>query len=219
LLAWADARARRARGTPFQRPQWFVNVFAEQAGRRRDLDRAGFACQADAGEDSWSKVLMRRSGPPPSDLPALPPGFVVRPLGGQAEVEACVELQREVFGSKNMTVDWRSRMVHHPAYRPDLDLVVAAPDGRLAAFCICWLLETAGRAATGQVEPLGAREEYRGLGLGRAVLWEGLHRLHLLGAESVLVETDRFRGPALALYELAGFRVIREVLVYRKDYE
>jgi hypothetical protein len=40
-----------------------------------------------------------------------------------------------------------------------------------------------------------------------------------LGAEQVPVETDACRAAAYALFTGAGFRPIREVLVYRKDFE
>ena len=55
-------------------------------------------------------------------------------------------------------------------------------------------------------------------GLGRAVLAEGLRRLYEQGAQEVLVETDNYRNAAFALYESVGFRVARDVLVFRKDY-
>jgi ribosomal protein S18 acetylase RimI-like enzyme len=45
-----------------------------------------------------------------------------------------------------------------------------------------------------------------------------LRRLQAAGAKRVCVETDSYRNPALELYEAVGFRVAREVLVYRKDY-
>lgn len=54
--------------------------------------------------------------------------------------------------------------------------------------------------------------------MGRAILAEAMQRLYQFGAESVLVETDSYRNAAYHLYEAAGFRVIRDVLVYRKDY-
>jgi len=31
------------------------------------------------------------------------------------------------------------RTLQQSPYRPELDLVVATSDGRLAAFCVCWL--------------------------------------------------------------------------------
>jgi ribosomal protein S18 acetylase RimI-like enzyme len=53
--------------------------------------------------------------------------------------------------------------------------------------------------------------------VARAVLTEALRRLANCGARQVFVETDHFRGPALALYEPMGFRIMREIRVYRKE--
>jgi len=219
ILAWADGRARRVLGTPSGRPTWFVNVLVSQTGRIRDLEQARFACQANVGEDSWSKVLMRRSAQTPTADWSPPLGFTVRLLAGENEVEAYVELHRSVFQSRSMTVEWRARTLRRPEYRPDLDLVAVAPDGRLAAFCVCWLKQDSEQEPTGQIEPLGVLEEWRRLGVGRAILSEGLRRLHLHSADRVCVETDNYRNAAFGLYESVGFGVMQEVLVYRKDYE
>ena len=223
MLAWADERSRShlemiPLGTPEGKPCWFVNVFADQPARLRTLEAAGFASQADVGENSWTKVFMQR----PADLPVkeyrIPEGFVVRPLAGEGEVEAYVQLHRETFRSKIMTVDWRKRTLQHPDYIPDLDLVVAAPDGRLAAFCVCWL-ESHGSEKIGQIEPLGCHADFRHYALGRVALAEGLRRLRAHDAKKIFVETDNWRNTAFRLYESVGFQVARDVLVYRKDYE
>jgi ribosomal protein S18 acetylase RimI-like enzyme len=198
---------------------WFVGVFAHQAERIRDLEAAGFASQANVGEDSWSKVLLCRSADMPVPDYSLPAGFTIHPLAGENEVEAYVQLHRAVFESRNMTVEWRRRTLRRPEYRPDLDLVLAATDGRLAAFCVCWLDSDLEGEPSGQIEPLGVHKDYRGLGLGRAILSEGLRRLSLSGADRVYVETDQQRNAALGLYEEVGFRPMHEVLVYRKDYQ
>jgi mycothiol synthase len=213
MLAWADGRARQVAGTDWGRPSWFVNAFTDQAGLIHELEAAGFACQANVGEDSWSKVFMRRAAQLPVKDYRIPPGFTVRSLAGEAEVEAYVELHRAVFESKNMTVEWRRRTLQHPGYRLDLDVVVAAPDGRLAAFCVCWL-----NGQNGQIEPLGCHVDYRRYALGRIALAEGLRRLQAAGAEHIYVETDNYRNTAMKLYEHVGFEVIRDVDVYRKDY-
>ena len=217
ILSWADQRARRLSGTPFGHPMWFVNVFEGQTDRMRDLEEAGFASQANVGENSWSKVLMRCSTPASVADDRLPKGFTIRPLAGQNEVAAYVELHRATFGSNNMTLEWRARTLQQPEYVADLDLVAVDPAGRLAAFCICWLKQNTGADAYGQVEPMGVHEDFRGLGLGRSILSEGLQRLHLLGAQQVYVETDSYRNAAFHLYESVGFRVAHRVLVYRKD--
>lgn len=216
ILAWAAARARAVRATPYGHPCWFVNVFSAQTDRRRALEQAGFASQADVGEDSWSKVLLLRAEQPAPPSAAPPPGFTLRPLAGAAEAAAYVDLHRAAFESKNMTAAWRERTLRHPDYRPDLDLVAVAPDGRLAAFCIGWLER--GPEPAGQIEPLGVHPDFQKLGLGRAILSEALRRLTALGAARVYVETDSYRNAAYALYEAMGFRLLHDVLVYRLDF-
>jgi len=213
LLAWADARACQVVDTPSGHPTWFVMAFADQPDIIREMETAGFACQADVGEDSWSKVFMRRAGELPVKDYHIPPEFTVRSLAGEAEVEAYIALHRAVFETKNMTVEWRRRTLQHADYRPDLDIVVAAPEGNLAAFCICWL-----HGNRGQVEPLGCHADYRRYALGRIALAEGLRRLQAAGAEQIFVETDNYRNTAMSLYQHMGFQVIRDVWVYRKDY-
>lgn len=213
ILTWADGRACQAIGTPKGLPSWYVNVFSDQADIIRTLEAAGFANQADAGEDAWSKVFMRR----PAGLPVkdyrIPAGFTVRSLAGEAEVDAYVALHRDVFGTKNMTVEWRRRTLQQPGHRPDLDVVVAAPDGRLAAFCIGWRDDK-----NGQIEPLGCHADYRHYALGRIALAEVLRRLQAAGVEHIYAETDNYRHTARKLYEHMGFEAIRNVWVYRKDY-
>jgi ribosomal protein S18 acetylase RimI-like enzyme len=218
-LAWADARAKLPGDSSPERPMWFVNVFEWQQQRRQDLDGAGFASQADIGDNSWFQLILERSVDIPAPEAHAPSGFSIRSLHGPAEVEAYVALHRTVFQSENMTTAWRLRTLQHPAYRPDLDLIAVAPDGRFAGFCVCWFDPHGidGRPS-GQIEPLGVHQDFQGQGLARAILAEGVQRLHSLGAERVLVETDNYRPAAIALYEGMGFRISQKVLVYRKDY-
>lgn len=129
------------------------------------------------------------------------------------EVDAYVALHRAVFESESMTADWRARTLAQPTYKPDLDLVLIAPDGDLCGFCVCWL-----DGAQGQVEPMGIRKDMRGQGLGQALLVEGLRRLTARGAQHVFVETDNYRDAAFGLYESVGFRTSHDVHVFRKDY-
>jgi ribosomal protein S18 acetylase RimI-like enzyme len=215
ILAWADQRAQAVQNTPYARPAWFVMAFPGQTSRIHDLETAGFQCQSEAVADPWSKVLMRRSSQAPVQVYEPRKGFMVRSLAGESEVQDYVELHRSVFESKNMTMDWRTRTLHQPEYRPELDIVVESPDKRLVAFCICWFDES---SKTGHVEPLGSHKEFRPYGLGRVALSEGLRRLQALGARNIFVETDNYRNTAFRLYESFDFQTIQAVHVYRKDY-
>ncbi len=216
ILAWADQYAQSIINTAYGRPAWFIDAFSGQTNRIHDLEKAGFKCQSDVGAGSLSKVLMRRSAQTPVKLYKPPAGFIVRPLAGPDEVKEYVKLHQSVFESKNMTLEWRMRTIQHPDYKPVLDIVLESPDGRLSAFCICWLDED---SRDGRVEPLGCLKDFRRYALGRVALSEGLHRLQSLGTQNIYVETDSFRNTAFQLYESFDFQVIQKVLVYRKDYD
>lgn len=216
ILAWADQRAVQMAGTDWGLPSWYVNVFSGQVDRKRALELAGFKCQSDLEQDPWSKVWMKRPGHLPVRNYPPPSGFLVRPLAGKDEATSYVDLHRSVFGTNNMTVDWRLNSLKQPAYRPDLDIVVQSPGGQLVAFCVGWLDET---TSLGQIEPLGCHKDFRHLALGRVALAEGLKRLVALGVKDIFVETDNYRNTAFRLYESFDFEVVQEVLVYGKDYQ
>jgi mycothiol synthase len=218
ILSWADKRAHDLISTSFGHRAWFVNAFADQAKRRQELEQRGFASQARADQDAWSKVWMERSGKMDVPIYPLPTGFIMRSLAGVSEVGAYVELHQEVFETKNMTTEWRMHTLKHPDYQPELDVVVVAPDGRLVAFCIGWVCHTSDGGLRGQIEPLGCQADFRKYALGRVALCETIKRLQQHGAESIFVETDNYRNTAFHLYESVGFQVVRDVLVYRKDY-
>lgn len=215
VLTWAGGAAARLRDTPYGRPVWFAAVREGQAERRRVFDAAGYRDQS--GDEPWSQVIMRRVGeetPPPV---ALRPGFAIRPLRGAAEVPAYVALHRAVFGTENMTTDWRAATLRAPGYRPEFDLVATDPDGELAAFVIGWQQTTADGRAIGMVEPFGVREDARRYGLAWALMFELLRRFDAAGAAEVRVMTDNYRDTAFAFYSGCGFRVVDRVLMLGRE--
>lgn len=107
ILSWANERTKVTQNIIHERPAWFVMVFSGQKNRIRDLENAGYKCQSDIGEDSWSKVLMRRSSQMPVQVyKPRSAGFTVRSLAGEKEIQNYVELHQSVFESKNMITDW-----------------------------------------------------------------------------------------------------------------
>jgi len=216
ILACAARQAGQLTGTPFGRPLWFTGVFEDARERIASLEQAGYACQSFLPEDAWLKVWLSRSLQTDLPAPALPDGFALRPLAGAAEAGAYVDLHRAAFGTENMTLDWRLASLAQPGCRPELDLVVQAPDGRLAGFCVGWVGRAPGGDLLGQVEPMGVLPEFQRLGLGRALLRETFLRMASLGARRVYVECDGYPdGPDFLNYQSAGFALERKFLVYR----
>jgi len=212
ILTWAIRRATAIAAQPSARPAWLVSAGEDQADRLGDAQRAGFA----PDPESAQVVLARPAAPAPPGR--LPDGFHIRPLSGVAEAAAYAALHRAAFGTANMTAAWKTRAMQTPDYRPEIDLVVEAPDGRLAAFCVCWLGAGGAGGVLGQVEPLGVSPDFRRLGLGRAALSEGIRRMQALGAREIRVQIDHYRGAAGALYARLGFRVAQRIVVCRRAF-
>jgi mycothiol synthase len=135
--------------------------------------------------------------------PDIPEGFAVRPvLPSDAEIEQRVAIHREVWAPSRVTLEGYRQLRAAPGYDPELDLVAVAPDGTLAAYTIVWYDEV---NRSGLFEPVGAREAFRGRGLTKAVMREGLRRLRARGGVLAYVCVEEDNLAARALYRSAGF--------------
>jgi len=226
ILDWALGRARSIldhqeyADTPSdRRTTWYVNTIQAQKDRTADLLARGFADQMSVPADPWSKVFMVRPADAPLRERLIPPGYRVRRLSGKTDVAACVRLHRAVFHSLAMIEERRWAMMLESNYRPELDLVIEAPDSSLAGFCVGWFdpVGYSGRPG-GQIEPMGVSEQHRRLGLSKILMNECFRWMAALGAEQIYLETDSYRPEAIALYESVGFRVLHQVHVFRKDF-
>ncbi len=188
------------RGKQF--PYW-VEFRDDDAERKAAAEQHGYTLKED-----YYYVQMQHSLTELSKELHLPTGFTIRPLAGAQEVEVYVVLHRAAFESMSMTSEWRQRTLLTPYYQPELDLVVVAPDGTLAGFCVGWLDPY---RAIGQIEPIGIHPNFQGMGLGSALLHEILRRFKAYGAKEARVETQSIRIPAVQAYESVGFQVAHKV--------
>jgi ribosomal protein S18 acetylase RimI-like enzyme len=209
MLRWGVARAQSWASEHKREFTLYQGVLEHQVETQNWLTHHGFT------PTDWQTIHLTRPLAESVPAPQLPEGFTLRPLRGEAEVAGYVALHRAAFDTNNMTVEWRARTLRMTHYRPDLDVVAVAPDGRLAAFCVGWALPDQAEA---QVEPLGVHPDFQHLGLGRAVLVESLRRMQTLGAGLAHVETYSVNDPARGLYESVGFRMTRAPLTYSKTF-
>lgn len=93
----------------------------------------------------------------------------------------------------------RRQMQSSPFFRQDLTLAVVAPNGDFVSFCGMWY-EPRNRIAL--VEPVATDPDYRRMGLGRAVVLEGVRRCAALGARVAFV------GSVQDFYKSLGFRPV-----------
>lgn len=178
-------------------------------------------------ENVWQIALLQRSGFVQENLRSLhyactlngpirehplPPEFSLRCVQGEDEVENLVTLHRAAFGTENMSVEERLAIMRAPQYERELDLLAIAPNGELAAFCICGIENI----NIGYTDPIGVHKNYQRLGLGKAVLSAGLQALKQRGIERAELGTS---SENIAMQQLAtamGFAVISESLWFSK---
>ena len=108
----------------------------------------------------------------------MPASYALRHVEGEANRERRVTVHRAAFAPSPMSAAKHRAVMESQTYRPYLDLVVVAPDGSIAAFCIVWRAEA---NRLGDFEPVGTHPEHRSRGLGMAVQREGMRRLLSLG--------------------------------------
>jgi ribosomal protein S18 acetylase RimI-like enzyme len=108
-----------------------------------------------------------------------------------------------------MSLKWRKRTFQHPAYRPEIDLIVENAEGNPIGFCICWICDD-----NGQIEPLGVHPDFQGIGLGRALELAAYQVLKKQGMHKILVDHVSLNKKAISLSLQTGFRQCNNALRY-----
>jgi ribosomal-protein-alanine N-acetyltransferase len=117
---------------------------------------------------------------------------------GEADVDEIVAIEAAAFSNP-----WTRPMYLRELQNPDVSfLYVLRMDNRIAGFCSFWLV-----LDEIHINNLAVRHEYRGRGLGTALLKEVLQAGANRGAERATLEVRRSNAPARRLYENLGFEV------------
>jgi ribosomal protein S18 acetylase RimI-like enzyme len=107
------------------------------------------------------------------------------------------------------------RLMRTPGYDRDLDVVIVAPEGAIAAFCLGWLDPV---NQVGEFEPVGTRQTFRRQGLGQAAALAGLWRMKARDAKSAVVgPVDVKEEAAMRLYQSVGFWPICRTYGYARE--
>ncbi|HVU13644.1 MAG TPA: GNAT family N-acetyltransferase [Phototrophicaceae bacterium] len=163
--------------------------------------------------------LMRIDFEQPLDLPPLPAGIRVRPFA-QADTYAVYEANEEAFADHwehehRSFEEWQRQVLNKVGQ--DLSLWLVADDnGEIAGVCL--------NRPFGQDDPqlawvgtLGVRRRWRKQGIGFALLLHSFALFQARGFTRAGLSVDASSPTnAGAIYERAGMRVHKRILVYRK---
>lgn len=211
IVDWGIACMRKRNAASGQQQTPDASCSASNAGRIAFLERHGFRRQA-----VRSLHYARSLSAALPDHP-LPGGFSLRAVRGEEEVEGLVALHRAAFGTDNMTVEQRLAIMRAPQYQPEMDLVAVAPNGELAAFCICGFDDT-GREI-GYTDPIGTHARHQRRGLGKAMLTAGLRALKDRGARTAELGTSSENVAMRRLAEALGFACVSEGVWFSRAVE
>ena len=147
-----------------------------------------------------------------ADDPLLPPGFELRTLDS-ADVAARVVCGHAAFPHSQMSTARYEAARRTTLYRPALDWLVHAPDGRVVAFALGWLDPvTLGL----ELEPVGVAPEFQRRGLGRAVCLATIRAARSLGASHGLICAHGDNPAAIGLYQGLGYEIATWTRAYRR---
>ena len=188
----------------------------DQSGRERLLifiNEADFTLQGLAAargfekENNFSEVTSRYVLSEGVPQVVLPEGFHLQSLAEENDLRKINQVLWRGFNHPGpppeAEIQGRREAQEAPNFRHDLTIVAVAPNGDYVSFGGIWVVP-ANRLT--YVEPVATDPDYRRMGLGRAVVLEGIRRTISLGSEVAWVGSDQ------EFYKAMGF-----VESYRAD--
>jgi ribosomal protein S18 acetylase RimI-like enzyme len=209
MEAWARAVLDPRRPAPGDGRWLTIAAFESDAARVAALEARGYRSTRHFAPDY--RFDLRGEIP----APALPAGMHVRDLADtDADLAERVATHRDSWVGSSWSLARYGEIREGAVYGAELDLVVDVGDGTFANCCICWADPLSG---VGSFEPVGTRPAWRGKGVTRALIFEGLRRLKAKGMHTARVGTAGFNAPAQALYEGCGFERTGTVRTFMRD--
>lgn len=212
-VSWGEERILRRPHAPDERITLDASCREDDAERMGMLQRNGFEMLP-----TRSLHLVRALSESIPE-PILPPGFAIRAVSGLDEAEALATLHRAAFGTEYMTTERRLAMMTTPEYDFSLDLVAVAPDGSLAAYCMC-SISAEENARTGRkdgyADPVATHPRFRRHGLARGLLLHGLHLLRSRGMDFARLGTSSDNTAMQRAARSAGFVVESTTVWFEK---
>lgn len=137
---------------------------------------------------------------PEASAPGWPDGVRLRPFDPERDAEAVHDCLVEAFAGSDERVapysEWRPWLLGDPSYDPGL-VLVAESDGAVAGVAQCW--------TEGFVKDLAVRPEFRGRGLGEALLRAAFAEFARRGVGEVRLKVDADNATgAVRLYRRVG---------------
>ena len=173
-----------------------INTLEGNAQREALLTELGYTFQKIYG---YYRIRNGSTSIPDFECPK---GFEIRAIR-KDEFEQQALLIQKVFGHGEwFTADILEWIANCSFYKKELDLVAITPAGIIASFCTFRLDPNSKIIA---LEPMGTNPDYRKLGLGKALLTEGIKRSMKYDPPFFYIDGAADTPAANRLYDATGF--------------
>jgi len=197
VIRWIETHTASKKPDPAEKQKIHIINIGGDREREAALRKRGF----ERGP-VYGILRVRDLNAPIPDAP-VPEGFTIRSVRGREDYEKLAANIRAVFGHGEwFTADTLEGIARGSFYIRDLDLVAEAPDGAIASFCT-FRVDPVSRAT--ELEPMGTHPDYRGLGLAKSLIFEGMRRLKKYDPLLLYIDGAADNPRANRLYEATGF--------------
>jgi ribosomal protein S18 acetylase RimI-like enzyme len=197
IVQWMEDRVRELNKVKGKELKMSLVVDDNDEGRIALLSELGFQ----KGEMDGDKQIRPLDAPVPDY--SLPRGYTIRHAVVEEDYMEYREVQKSVFRHiKDMSKEQLLLYSRASFYKEDLDIVAVDSKGNFAAFCNV-RMDPISKIA--ELEPVGTHPDHRKLGLGKAVICEGLKRLEKYEPSAMVIIGAAPSEGARRLYESVGF--------------
>ncbi|MFW9996735.1 MAG: GNAT family N-acetyltransferase [Candidatus Odinarchaeota archaeon] len=196
MIEWIEQHFRGMKKDGTKVEQLRINILEGNTQREALLADLGFR-----NEQIYGYYRIRRGNSPVPDH-ACPENFEIRAIK-RAEFEQQALMIRRVFGHGEwFTAEVLEWIANCSFYREEIDLVAVTPDGIIASFCT-FRLDPHSKITS--LEPMGTNPDFRRLGLGKALLTEGIKRSMKYNPPFFYIDGAANTPAANRLYDATGF--------------
>ncbi|WP_163952212.1 GNAT family N-acetyltransferase [Paenibacillus sp. SYP-B3998] len=143
-------------------------------------------------------LILRNSEIDQAQVVPLPTNFSFR-SPTHTDATAWASVYNAAFNG-NKTTDSVVHEFGSSEFRPDLSLLALTIEGEPVAFISSKMV-----GGVGQIPTIAVKPSYQRLGLGKALLLEGLYRFKKAGANEITLSVNTANDKAIDLYEKNGF--------------
>ncbi len=187
-----------------------IEVWAES----NDTWRTGLLAERDYVRTEAHEILRRRDMSMPTPSIPVPEGYLQRIMRQHTDdQQGMAALLNAAFDRTFHSAEEYRNFQMSPNYRADLDIVVEAPDGSLAANVGVTVFE---RESFAVFEPVCTHPHHQGKGLARCAIAEGLRRVGAMEIEAAFIGAWYANPVSNHLYAQMGFTESTSLYLWRR---